>query len=283
MLWRLPAIAGSDVVWLDTTPKMQTPHHNLRRVFLQGFIVQDVARPLLSFDDFAPARRVKEVLDATGHEIGGVRRNGIVQSIVHRNDLKDRTCGEDSRPIEDSWCVPDTLPLSELVLRLNENERLFVIALGQVSGVVCRTDLLQPPARMWLFGMITLLEMRFSRLIEAHCPADSWKASVSEGRIQKAEALREERKRQKLDVTLFDCLQFADKAQIVARHEQLRGFTRFDSRKQVEDVGKRLEKLRNDLAHAQDIVANDWGTILELVKDLESVLDGPNGLFNAGS
>jgi len=262
---------------------MQAPDHNLRRVFLQGFVVQDVARPLVSFDDFAPAAKVKELLDATGNDLGGVRSNGMVRSIVHRNDLGDGTCGENARQIEECWCVPDTLPLAELVLRLEENERLFVIALGQVSGVVSRTDLLQPPARMWLFGMITLLEMRFGRLIKLHFPADSWKASVSEGRVQKAMALQDERRRQKQDVTLFDCLQFADKAQIVARNEQLRQFTRFDSRKQIEDAGKRLEKLRNDLAHSQDIVANDWDTIVELIQDLESVVDGRPGASLAKS
>jgi hypothetical protein len=260
---------------------MQSTHHNLRRVFLQGFIVQDVARPLVSFDDFAPAGKVREILDATGHDLGGVRSHGLVRSFIHRNDLGNGSCGENARQIEECWCVPDILPLSELVLRLKDNQRLFVIALGQVSGVVSRTDLQQPPSRMWLFGMITLLEMRFSRLIELHCPADSWKASVSEGRIQKAMALQEERKRQKQEVSLFDCLQFADKAQIVARSEQLRRFTRFDSRRQIEEAGKRLEKLRNDLAHSQDIVANDWDTIVELVEDLESVVDGWPGPANA--
>ena len=101
--------------------------------------------------------------------------------------------------------------------------------------------------------------MKVGRLIELHCPADSWRANVSEGH------------------PLLDCLQFADKAQIVARHERLRQFTRFDSRRQIEEAGKRLEKLRNDLAHSQDIVANDWDT------DLDSVLDGPPGMSNGKS
>ena len=130
---------------------------------------------------------------------------------------------------------------------------------------------------MWLFGMITLLELRFNRLIDAHCPHDSSKATLSEGRIQKAEALKDERKRQKQNVALLDCLQFADKAQIIARNDDLRRLTRFESRNQVEHAGKQLEKLRNNLAHSQDIVSNDWFTIVELVENLESVLDGPPG------
>ncbi|HVJ69419.1 MAG TPA: hypothetical protein VM510_15695 [Caulifigura sp.] len=260
---------------------MPSSHHNLRRVFLQGFVVQDVARPLVSFDDFAPAGKVKEVLDATGDDVAGVRRHGIVRSVVDRDELGDASCGDHARPIESACCVSDTLPLAELVLRLKDRERLFVTALGQVSGVVSRTDLLQPAARMWLFGMITLLEMRFNRLIETHFPGDSWTASVSEGRIQKARGLQDERKRHKQNVTLLDCLQFADKTQIIARNDELRQLTRFVSKRQVEEAGKRLEKLRNNLAHSQDIVANDWTTIVELVENLDSVLDGPPGLSRA--
>mgnify|MGYP002683884023 CR=1 FL=1 len=69
-----------------------------------------------------------------------------------------------------------------------------------------------------------------------------------------------------------------DKAQIIARTELLRKLTRFESRRQVEEVGKRLEKLRNNLAHSQDIITNDWDTIVLLAENLDSVLDGPPGL-----
>jgi hypothetical protein len=35
-----------------------------------------------------------------------------------------------------------------------------------------------------------------------------------------------------------------------------------------------LENLRNSVAHSQDIVANDWETIVALAEQLDSVLDG---------
>ncbi len=77
---------------------------------------------------------------------------------------------------------------------------------------------------------------------------------------------------------MADCLQFSDKAQIIARNEQLRTMTRFESRRQVEEIGKRLEKLRNNLAHSQDIIVDDWHTIVLLSENLDSVLNGPAGL-----
>src|SRR5690606_20730535 len=84
-------------------------------------------------------------------------------------------------------------------------------------------------------------------------------------------------------VRLVDCLQFADKAQIVAHIERLRKMTRFDSKRQIETIGRRLEKLRNNLAHSQDIITSDWQTIVTLAANVTSILDGPPAQRQPGS
>ena len=131
---------------------------------------------------------------------------------------------------------------------------------------------------MWLFGMMTLIEMRFTRLIERLCPDDSWSQFLSVSRIQKAEQLLQERNRRNQKTTLLDCLQLSDKGQIVARSPELREMTRFQSRRQVEENAKMLEKLRNNLAHCQVLETGDWEAIVELSENLDRVLDGPPGL-----
>jgi hypothetical protein len=117
---------------------------------------------------------------------------------------------------------------------------------------------------MWVFGIVTLIEIRCMELIERHCPADTWKKYVSEGRLQKAQALLDERSRRYQTVRLIDCLQFSDKGQIIARHEEIRQQTMFTSRRQAEDATKKLELLRNNIAHAQDISKDDLATIVQL-------------------
>jgi hypothetical protein len=87
---------------------------------------------------------------------------------------------------------------------------------------------------------------------------------VSEARLEKARALLAERSRRNQKLDLFDCLQFSDKGQIIARNEAIRRLTVFPSRSQAEAATKRLEQLRNNLAHAQDILTSDWDTITEL-------------------
>jgi hypothetical protein len=125
---------------------------------------------------------------------------------------------------------------------------------------------------MWLFGLITLIEMHFLTLIEQHFEDDSWQGYLSNSRLEKARALQVERTRRKQDPRLLDCLQFSDKAQIVVRDEILRKQVGFASRRRGVEAIKSLEKLRNNLAHAQDIISFDWETIVALAENLESVI-----------
>jgi hypothetical protein len=151
--------------------------------------------------------------------------------------------------------------------------RVFVTAFGDVAGVVTREDVQKPPGRMWLFGMVTLIELRYTRLIAELCPGGSWREHLSDGRLRKAEELMAERNRRHRPVGLLDCLQLSDKGQIVARNEDIRRRTVFASRQQAEDGIRLLEGLRNDLAHAQDIVSADWEAIVQLTAHLDRALD----------
>jgi hypothetical protein len=260
-------------------PSMSYDHENIRRVFTELFTAPALAEPLLSFDSSTSGEYVRSVLCDEQMEVAGVRESGFVRGYVEIADLKaGGLCGEVAQPIGEDQSVNESLPLAPLVRRLKEQPRVFVSALGQVGGIVTRDCLQKPPARMWLFGMITLIEMRFGRMIEDACPNESWQADVSEGRLQKASQLQGLRRSRGQHVSLGECLQFADKTAIIARNTALRSRTRFQSRREVEQIGKQLENLRNSLAHAQDIVASDWETIVALAEEIDCVLDGPPGL-----
>jgi len=248
---------------------------SLRRVFQEGFSAFDVAQPLLSFDGSTSCDHVKAVMLAKRIDVVGIRTDGAVTGFAEIGDLASGSCDTFARPIGNSLVVAATLPLGPLVLRLKGERRLFVVTLGQASGLVTRQDMQTPPARMWLFGMITLMEMRFSNMIVQHLPNEAWREFLSEGRIQKAQELLALRRARDQQVSLSVCLQFADKVCIIASSEQLRRLTRFESKRQVEKIGKQLENLRNNLAHAQDIIASDWETIVALAEQLDSILNGP--------
>ena len=241
-------------------------------MFTEGFQVADIAEPLASFDAETPARTVAAAMDRDGLAVVGVRRDGRVAGFVQREALGDGPCGAAARAFTPAALLPASAPLSAAVRALVDRPHGFVTAFGEVSGVVTRDDLHKPPGRMWLFGMVTMVELRYTRLIAELCPNDGWREHLSEGRLKKAEELMAERRRRHRAVGLLDCLQLSDKGQIVARNETIRSRTIFASRRQAEDGIRLLEGLRNNLAHAQDVVSADWEAIVQLSGHVDRAL-----------
>ncbi len=247
----------------------------LRRLFEESFSAADIAEPLASFDAAAPAADASMVMTRRRFKVAGIRKDGTICGYVRQEELGQGTCGDFLCPFGDGEVVPDSAGFCELVTRLNVRPRLFVKLLGQVGGIVTRTDLSKPPVRMWLFGMITIIEMGLTRLIESAYPDGSWRQCLSEGRLEKAEALLAERKRRTQELDLLDCLQFSDRGQIVLRNEELRTRAGFVSRSRGEQTVKELEALRNNLAHSQEIITSDWDVIVKLTENLDKFLGPP--------
>jgi hypothetical protein len=245
----------------------------VRRLFTEGFQIADIAEPLASFDAETPGSAVAAVMDRDGLFVAGLRHDGHVVGFVERDDLGDSPCGTARKEFAPTAPLSASAPLSAAVRVLADEPQAFVAAFGEVAGVVTRDDLQKPPARMWLFGMVTLIELRYTRLIADLCPGETWREYLSEGRQKKAEDLMAERRRRHRSVGLLDCLQLSDKGQIVARNEAIRGRTIFTSRRQAEDGVRLLEGLRNNLAHAQDIVSADWEAIVQLSGHLDRALE----------
>jgi hypothetical protein len=245
----------------------------VRRLFAEGFQVADVAEPLPSFDAETPGDVVAQTMDADGFSVAGVRRRGLVTGFVERDGLGSGSCGDAAKDFRGATRLEASAPLSAAIRGLARQPRVFVTALGRVAGVVTPDDVQKPAARMWLFGMVTMIELRYTHLIAECCPEGSWREYLSEGRLKKAEEFMTERHRRHRPAGLLDCLQLSDKGQIVAKNEKIRSQTIFTSRRQAEDGIRLLEGLRNNLAHAQDIVSSDWEAIVQLSAHLDRALE----------
>jgi len=245
------------------------------RTFRGAFFVQDITEPLLSFDAPTPAATALERLRRRGFAVVGVREAGLVSGYATARELDGaRICGDVVRPFEDDEVVAGSTSLDEGLARLAGRERVFVTAFGQVAGIVTWTDVQKPAVRMWLFGLVTLLEDAFTGLIEVWHPDDSWTDLISAGRRRKARDLLRERRRMGADVELrlVDCLQLGDKGLILLRREETRRVLGVPSKEAGERTLKKLAQLRNGLAHAQDIVSGDWDTIVRLAGRLEEIV-----------
>jgi hypothetical protein len=244
-------------------PWKDTQSSRLRRLFLEGFSAMDIAEPLVSFDESARAEDVRRFMETKQYDIVGVRRNGLVDGYVRREELIAGSCGESLRPFTpDDDLVPDTANLIDVVKSLAINKQCFVTILDRVGAIIALSDLEKPPMRMFLFGMITMIEMSMTELLRQRYPNNSWQELLSAQRVAVARNLQEERSRRGQQVELLDCLQFGDKGWILTYDEDIRKSLGHKSRKETRTAVKEFETLRNNLAHTQEIIPSGWQRII---------------------
>ncbi len=244
----------------------------MKKLFMEDFTARDIAEPLLSLDDDNPVAEALELMDDQDVRAVGVRVDGEIAGYLTREDLGEGTCRDQMHIFDSGSLLAEATPLREVLEALDKAPICFVSILGGPAGVVVREDIQKPPVRMWLFGLIAIMEMNLGRQLEERYPEASWREVLSPGRFDKALELLAERSRRNQLVRLSDCLQFTDKAQILIKDPEVLHEAGFSSKKEALRAIKDLQSLRNNLAHGQDILSYDWETILELSRKLDRII-----------
>jgi hypothetical protein len=244
----------------------------MKRLFTEGFTVLDISENLVSLDADKNAAETKLYLSENNLDIVGLRNNGLVAGYIRRNELTDGKCSDHMHYFDEKLLISATSSLQEVLEILAESEYCFVSLLGKVGAIVTRYDIQKPPVRMWLFGMITIIEMFMVRAIEKRYSNDGWQVMLSEGRLNRAKEIFKERQRRNQNARLIDCLQFSDKANILIKDRDVREDVGFQSMRDAKNAIKKIESLRNNLAHAQDIFTHDWEAIVNISKRLDKIM-----------
>jgi len=242
-----------------------------RRMFMEVFTARDIAESLVSFDITANCLDVKKVMSQQQVFVASIRSKGTVHGYIRFVDLDSDSCSDGMRHFTPDQVITGDSTLSDVIHVLTRHDYCFVSMLGEIVGVICRDDINKPMVRMWLFGLITMIETRILQLIQMKYPDNSWKSAVSGERLAKAEQIQAERMRRNQHCELLDCLQLSDKARIAIEHPQILQTFGFDTKRSAKQTIKTLESLRNNLAHAQDIVTHDWAQIARMSQRMEEM------------
>jgi hypothetical protein len=255
-----------------TMKHLKSSLRDLRQVFDRSVSVRYIAEPFVSFDEQRHASYIWDFMEGKDFDVAGVRQNGAVAGYVQRADLRGGTLEQYMKPFDEQLLADDWSPLLTVLELLARFPQVFVVVMGEVSGVITKGNPQKAPMRMWLFGVLSLLEVQFLRLIRTAYPQDTWKGFVSANRLAEAEQLLQERKRRNEAIDLADCLQFADKRTPVFRSDTLRQALGFPSKDKGEELLKALEHLRDELAHAQDIITGHWPQLAAFALRAEELL-----------
>jgi hypothetical protein len=109
--------------------------------------------------------------------------------------------------------------------------------------------------------MATLQTLRIVRILY---PGEEWKKSVVDARLKKAGSLFNERKKLNEETAITDYLQLCDKADILRNAGDELVHLGFKSKNEPKSFFSQVEKLRNSLAHAQDIITDRWPELADL-------------------
>jgi len=258
------------------------PEDPVRRFFRSGFTASDIAEPVISFDGERPVGEVRERMATLGLRLAGVRRDGLVRGYLRASVTGEGRCVEVMEPFDPAQVVGPATSIARAVLLLDRFDSLFVTSFGLPAGIVTRSDLEKPPARMWLFGLLTVVEQAVEADLRRRYPGTAWTALVSEGRLERARRLQSERRRRGERVDLLSCLQFGDKGYALFKDPEARDRFGFGTRVEARNAMKDLEKLRNALAHSQAIVPAYWPLVVRLTGSLDHVLELYEGTLSAG-
>jgi hypothetical protein len=194
---------------------------------------------------------------------------------VRRKDLKQGPVQGCLTRFQADGVLAESEPLFVAIQALRDRNELFITVLGQVGGIVTKGDLQKTPVRLWLFGVISLIEMQMLRLIRERFPHGTCVSLLTSGRIDAAKRVFAMRKQcnEEADVSDFsDCLQICDKAAILLKDSELKALAQSPTTAIDEDFFKRLQSLRDALAHSNDILAGRWPELVNLAREAEALL-----------
>jgi hypothetical protein len=145
---------------------------------------------------------------------------------------------------------------------------------GDVVGYVDGNCLNQLAARMWLFGLVGLIERHFEVAIEIWLPDGEWQRLLSANRLDRARALQAEKLRQGSSASLLNCLQISDKIAILGSDPHMAADLGYTSKRHMKLAMKALTMLRDHIAHHQDIYPDCMEAALGMAQRLEGILAG---------
>lgn len=186
--------------------------------------------------------------------------------------VRDRLC-----PLSEADLIGADATILDFVFRVRPKP-LLVVSGGRINGLVAWSDLQKLPVRAAVFALVTGFELTMYEAIKAIFPeGDGWRKHLSGNRLEDAEKVYKMRGANESDVELLLCTELCDKRTILKKCLQFDFQAKSSgavpmSKKKFEDEVKRIEDLRNPLAHASPY-AMKWDDVENLRKTVKTLVE----------
>lgn len=166
----------------------------------------------------------------------------------------DENVRDNMEPLSEAYLIGADASIVDFLSEVSTRPFRLLVSGRRIDGLVSWSDLQKLPVRASLFGLITGLEIVMSAAIRSRYPTDDdWLALLSAERRKKVEKRIESSRENDSEVDALLFTQISDKTTIVRKSWDLG-----ESQRQLKEHFKRIRKLRDKLAHA-----NDYATTLD--------------------
>jgi hypothetical protein len=153
--------------------------------------------------------------------------------------------------------VSALLPLLELVPLFEKSSFYFVLARNEITHIVTFNDLDKLPFKCSLFSLILELESQLIELLK-NDPSQikQYLNLLPENRFSQAKDLCIDKygKDQETPYRLLLCTTFIDKKTMLMKSPHLINELQFESNTKLDELFKRVERVRNQIAHSDSIL-----------------------------
>ena len=242
-------------------------------MFERDVTVRSVYEPLRACPSEANAAEMAGLLDERGFDVAGVKEPDS-QAITHFVTAEvlhgGGQVGDYRQPIAVGELIAEATPLAQLFPLLGNRPYAFVLVGAAVAGIITRADLNKPPARIYLFALVSLLEMHLLFWVRKEF-GDAWPEHLKPARLADAQRIYQLRREKGHELNLCDCLQICDKAALIMKQADLRQMFGVETASGGAKTFRRIQSLRDQLAHGQAnlIQGTTWEELSEIVAWME--------------
>lgn len=239
-------------------------------------LTSDICEPLKCCAAGAPADEIRAELERLEFTIAGVREyeGGPVIGYVEGAALLHGEVRDHLHDLTEVAAIPKATDIVALLRILKDRPFAYVEGESGIEAIVTWADINKPMVRIYIFGLISMLEMHLSFWVANVYGKDEWKRVLTDGRVKAAAVVQDARREIGQELPLIYCLQLCDKRNLILHSDELVGLLRLGSKKAGRRFFKSVEVLRDALAHSQYdlVVANAWGDLLILIAQIQGVV-----------
>jgi len=244
----------------------------LRNIFKKEITAIHIAEELKYCHPDVGTIKIKETMESLDFDVIGINDNDNINGYVEISDLNDLTLSNHIKSFNSSELIEDSIPLFDILKILKRKPRIFVQHENEVWGIITVSDLQKITVRIFLFGLISLLEMKMTQIIRNRYKNNSWKKKLKDNRYESAQKLQMDQKLNNENIELVDYLELSDKKNIILNSEDIMIELGYKKKYLKGILGSSIN-LRNTLAHSRELEDLKSSKIINLSIKIDELLE----------